>query len=123
MSDWVLNTSLNSVVRSFSFQTISYFPISAVKMKYEELCKEKKLKYDFFTADAHQKPGYVICKLAEDLKAEFIVLGQRGLGTLSRTLYGSTSDYVLHHAQVPVMIVPMPGKKVNNASFKSVGCI
>ena len=117
MSDWVLNTSLNSVLRTFPFQMISYFPISAVKMKYEELCIEKGVKYDFFTADAHQKPGYVICKLAEDLKAELIVLGQRGLGTLSRTLYGSTSDYVLHHAQVPVMIVPMPDKKKVNNSY------
>ncbi len=51
-------------------------------------------------------PGEVICKVAsEEAKADLIVMGSRGLGAVSRMLVGSTSDYVLHHANVPVTIV------------------
>ena len=33
-----------------------------------------------------------------------IVLGTRGQGTVRRTILGSVSDYVVHHAHVPVTV-------------------
>jgi nucleotide-binding universal stress UspA family protein len=49
-------------------------------------------------------PGYVLVDMAEKSRANLIVMGTRGQGTLSRTILGSVSDYVLHHAHVPVCI-------------------
>lgn len=56
--------------------------------------------------EAHHKPGHVICQVAKEKHASTITLGQNGTGSISRKLLGSTSDYVLHHSDVPVMIIP-----------------
>ena len=50
------------------------------------------------------KPGQVINEAARQQKASMVVMGTRGLGTLRRTILGSVSDYVLHHAHCPVLI-------------------
>ncbi|OWF35020.1 uncharacterized protein LOC110443450 [Mizuhopecten yessoensis] len=49
-------------------------------------------------------PGEVICKVAKDEGVSLIVTGTRGMGTLRRTFMGSVSDYVIHHAHVPVLV-------------------
>ena len=49
-------------------------------------------------------PGEAIVKAAEDDKADMIIMGSRGLNRYRRTLLGSVSDYVLHHAHCPVCI-------------------
>ena len=79
----------------------------AIKAKFEKLCKDYGLKFKFYLC-GDDKPGHGICKLAKDEDAAAIIVGQRGLGTISRTLIGSTSDYVVHHANVPVIVVPKP---------------
>ncbi|KAK2141356.1 hypothetical protein LSH36_1111g00001 [Paralvinella palmiformis] len=50
------------------------------------------------------KPGEALCEAAEELNADLIVMGTRGLGSVRRTLLGSVSDYLIHHAHVPVMV-------------------
>ena len=78
-----------------------------IKVKFEKLCRDHGVKFKFYLCGDH-KPGQGICKLAKDEDAAAIIVGQRGLGTISRALIGSTSDYVLHHANVPVIVVPKP---------------
>ncbi|CAH1796017.1 unnamed protein product [Owenia fusiformis] len=51
------------------------------------------------------KPGEGICETAQELNVKLIVIGSRGLGKLRRTILGSVSDYVLHHANIPVFVV------------------
>lgn len=50
------------------------------------------------------KPGEVIVDMALEEKAGMIVMGTRGLGTIRRTIMGSVSDYVVHHAHCPVVV-------------------
>jgi nucleotide-binding universal stress UspA family protein len=57
---------------------------------------------------AHAKvgrPDVEIVRLAEELDADLIVVGSRGLGGIRRALMGSVSESVLHHAHCPVLVV------------------
>jgi nucleotide-binding universal stress UspA family protein len=52
------------------------------------------------------RPGSEIIKALESQDCDCAVLGQRGRGRIKRLLLGSVSDYVLHHAKRPVLLVP-----------------
>jgi nucleotide-binding universal stress UspA family protein len=52
------------------------------------------------------KPWRVICRVADELAAEPIVLGARGLGRIESALLGSVSSAVVSHAKHPVLVVP-----------------
>ena len=44
------------------------------------------------------------------------MLGNRGLGTIRRTILGSVCDYVTQHMNVPVLMVPSAKKNNNNSN-------
>ena len=46
-----------------------------------------------------------IVQVAEDIEAELIVMGTRGLGGITKALIGSVSDSVIRHAPCPVLVV------------------
>lgn len=51
-------------------------------------------------------PGY-IAELAEELHADLVFLGGQGQrGPVSRWLWGSVTEELVHHASCPVMVVP-----------------
>ena len=52
------------------------------------------------------KPWSAICHVAQDLDAEAIVMGARGLSRLQSVLLGSVSFAVLAHARRPVLVIP-----------------
>ncbi|KAA3682339.1 uncharacterized protein DEA37_0011113 [Paragonimus westermani] len=54
------------------------------------------------------KPGEQTVRVAEDKLVDMIIIGNRGVSTLRRTMFGSVSDHVIHHANIPVIIVPPP---------------
>jgi nucleotide-binding universal stress UspA family protein len=59
-------------------------------------------------AGTHLRMGAValeIVALAEELGADLIVMGCRGLGGVRRALMGSVSDSVVRHAHCPVLVV------------------
>ena len=58
-------------------------------------------------AGAHLRMGRIdaeIVELAEDLDADLVVVGSRGLGGVRRALMGSVSDSVARHAHCPVLV-------------------
>jgi nucleotide-binding universal stress UspA family protein len=52
-------------------------------------------------------PAKVIVRSADKLAADLIVMGERSASTASRIFLGSTAQKVLHHTQIPVLIVPL----------------
>src|SRR3712207_6536762 len=46
-----------------------------------------------------------IVGLAEELRADLIVIGSRGLGGMKRLVMGSVSESVVRHAHCPVLVV------------------
>jgi nucleotide-binding universal stress UspA family protein len=57
------------------------------------------------TADAMVgTPGVVLAEVARS--ARMVVVGRRGVGGFTRLLIGSTSENVVNHADVPVVVVP-----------------
>ncbi|KAK7101507.1 universal stress protein in QAH/OAS sulfhydrylase 3'region-like [Littorina saxatilis] len=49
-------------------------------------------------------PGEAVIKASQELGADLIITGTRGLGKIRRTLMGSVSQYIVHHAHVPVLV-------------------
>jgi nucleotide-binding universal stress UspA family protein len=54
----------------------------------------------------HHSTAHAIVQAAEQAKVDAIVCGTRGLGGLQGALLGSVSKELLHHAHVPVIVVP-----------------
>lgn len=79
--------------------------------KFEDKCKALGAEYKVLSTESHHAPGQIICDVAKSNSADVIVVGQRGLSAFSRALLGSTSDYVLHHSDIPVVVVPTPSNK------------
>ncbi|HLJ62081.1 MAG TPA: universal stress protein [bacterium] len=50
-------------------------------------------------------PAAEIIKVAQETKADLIIIGSRGLGQIGGLILGSVSERVLHAAPVPVLVV------------------
>ncbi|KAK2167557.1 hypothetical protein LSH36_26g04062 [Paralvinella palmiformis] len=80
------------------------------KEKSKVLEREYREKIDKYQLTAKilvtldSKPGETIVKIADEEGANLIVTGSRGSGKVRRTIMGSVSDYVLHHAHCPVLV-------------------
>jgi len=46
-----------------------------------------------------------VIALCKEMEADLLVVGSRGLGTVRRILMGSQSEEIVHHAQVPVLVL------------------
>jgi len=78
----------------------------ALEEKMKSLLKEKGLKGTLRTATG--KPGETIVSIAEQENAQMVVVGTRGTGKVRRTILGSVSDYLVHHAHCPVVVCRHP---------------
>ena len=79
---------------------------TSVLQRYIDMCKEKNIQFKAFLQEKTESVGRTICNLVVSENPSCIVIGQRGLGAVKRTVYGSVSDFVMHQAHVPVLVVP-----------------
>ncbi|XP_078487684.1 universal stress protein YxiE-like [Ciona intestinalis] len=89
-----------------NIMTQSNKKLEEFKNKYSLKCAEKKIKCKLMFQLSDKSPGETIVKIANEEACDVIVMGTRGLGAVRRTILGSVSDYVIHHARIPVIICP-----------------
>lgn len=99
----------NDFYRQAVQETIS--ASKAVVEMHKEKCMAQGVTPKVFLKTLDDSAGHTICTIAQENNASLIVVGQRGLGAIRRTLFGSVSDYILHHARIPVLVSVPPGKK------------
>ncbi|ESN98907.1 hypothetical protein HELRODRAFT_185040 [Helobdella robusta] len=77
--------------------------VKSMEDKYNGWILEKGISGRMRT-ESGSKKGETICRVAEEEDATMIIVGTRGLGKVRRTIMGSVSDYVVHHAPCPVIV-------------------
>ncbi|KAK7102367.1 universal stress protein YxiE-like [Littorina saxatilis] len=77
----------------------------SIETKFEFKMNKARIRGEFVRLDNAEKPGAAICECAAEKNVTYVVTGTRGLGKIRRTIMGSVSDYVIHHAHVPVLVV------------------
>lgn len=61
----------------------------------------------YTTAVVLGEPGVVIVDMAEQMQADWVIVGACGMGTIERTLMGSVSQAVLRHCKKSVLIAKL----------------
>ncbi len=51
-------------------------------------------------------PEHEILNIAKEWEADVIVMGTHGRSGLERILTGSVAEYVIRHAEIPVLVIP-----------------
>ncbi|MFS7956970.1 putative universal stress protein A family [Helianthus anomalus] len=103
--------------RTVIFATPAAAVIDSVKKAQEEsasevisratkLCEQHMIKAEMMVISGN--PKEMIVDASEDNNADLLVVGSRGLGQIKRAFLGSVSDYCVHHAKCPVLIVRPP---------------
>ncbi len=77
----------------------------AGKFMYDSKKRAAKHGIDFEDKVVYGEEGPKIVKFSKSKKFDLIVIGSRGMSKIKETFLGSTSNYVLHKSQIPVMIV------------------
>ena len=90
-------------------------PISADTLNYREEHAKQVLAeasgqvtspqdvHQVHSVGAQAVPGQALTEASGD--ADLLVVGSRGLGEMSGTLHGSVSQYCVHHAHCPVVVI------------------
>nr|GEV35898.1 hypothetical protein [Tanacetum cinerariifolium] len=79
---------------------------SEVLSRVSKLCQQYMIKAE--TMVIRGNPKEMIVEAVDQINADLLVVGSRGLGQIKRALLGSVSDYCVHHAKCPVLIVRPP---------------
>lgn len=92
-----MNVSLGSLKDSFEKQAMEILEHSL------ENFKDYNNKVDSLLETGN--PGYKIAEVAKEGEYDLIVIGSRGLDTLSRVMLGSVSNRVVNKAETSVLVV------------------
>lgn len=99
----------------FRFRSVEYWSVAWVFLIVSPLCLKSffndnyhfhwQIPYEM--VPAFGEPKEHICQASKQHGIGLIVIGTRGQGAVRRTILGSVSDYVLHHAHCPVAVCHM----------------
>lgn len=98
--------------REYSYPGISHDALISVYNRHAEEVLKKELgrirSAGGTVAEAHLETGRAIdavLDVADEVGADMILLGSRGLGPVRRVTLGSVSEGVVHHARCPVLVL------------------
>ncbi|CAH8572374.1 unnamed protein product [Schistosoma rodhaini] len=80
---------------------------------YSADCLAHNLTYQFLY-ESVDHIGAAIVQNAEKYNVHLLIVGSRGLGAIKRTFMGSVSDYVIHHANTAVCVIPSITEQKNS---------
>lgn len=80
---------------------------AALTELYTKLADDRQIEVEIRVEKVGVKPEHAISDFITQEKTKFVVTGTRGVGVVRRTILGSTSDFILHHANCPVVICTM----------------
>ncbi|GMN38590.1 hypothetical protein TIFTF001_007824 [Ficus carica] len=78
----------------------------ALLEKAKEICANHGVEAEAITEVGDAKEA--ICEAVEKYNIELLVLGNRSHGAIQRTFLGSVSNYCVHNAKCPVLVVKKP---------------
>ena len=106
------NKSTGKRRQSFEGETGGEEDSASIIQKYLSLSVQRGMKTKIYSKprDKSDSVGQTICTLIKKNQPCFVVVGQRGIGVLQRTFFGSVSEYILKHAHKPTLIVPPLGE-------------
>ncbi len=102
---------LLSVVQQTSASESPNDDIMTSPQKVEQLLKDAQAFFSTQGIEAEilektGKPAFVICDVADEIKANLIVMGCRGLGLTDEGSHDSVTNRVINLSPCPVLIVP-----------------
>lgn len=80
---------------------------AALTELYTKLAEDRQIEVEIRVEKVGVRPEHAISDFITQEKPKFVVTGTRGVGVVRRTILGSTSDFILHHANCPVVICTM----------------
>lgn len=101
--DVYVNATTMSAAKVAEYQNNAEAKTKALRDKFIQSANKRNITAEF-KVEAGDKPGQVICEVAQKTDAVFVVTGTRGMGKFRRTVLGSVSDFVVHHAHCPVLV-------------------
>nr|XP_043624306.1 universal stress protein YxiE-like [Erigeron canadensis] len=108
-SELIIYTALNQVDIGYFPELIKKLQESEKNVAYELLKKAKSTCSDYgITAEGITEigdPKVAICNAVEKFNIQLLVVGSHGRGAVTRTILGSVSNYCVHHAKCPVLVV------------------
>ncbi|XWS22491.1 hypothetical protein CRYUN_Cryun29cG0039700 [Craigia yunnanensis] len=78
----------------------------ALLEKAKDICAAQGVTAEIITEIGD--PRMTICNMAEKLNINLLILGDRGFGKIKRAFIGSVSNYCVHNAKCPVLVVKKP---------------
>ncbi len=108
----------------YDFASQTALALDSMHSDARKLLEEMVDKYSIGPIEIHSEiiegtPSINIARLAEELKADLIIMGTHGMGGLKKILVGSTAVNVIRETTIPVLLVPEESstEQIKNLSF------